>query len=89
MLASKASTMTTVVMLKALVCIIGIVLVYAEYQNSDGLTDNFCCLGYNNTHFNVKTSGVYIIANFCGVKFSNIVILPVEEEDTEETRWKC
>ena len=58
-------------MLKALVCTIGIVLVYAACQTNDGPIEIFCCLSYNNTHFNVKSSGVYIIANFCGVKCSN------------------
>ena len=56
MLASKATNM---VMLKALVCTIGIVLVYAECQTNDGPIEIFCCLGYNNTHFNVKSSGVH------------------------------
>ena len=28
-------------------------------------------VGYNNTYFNPKSSGVYIIANFCRMKCSN------------------
>ena len=63
--------MTNIVMLKALVCTMGFVLVYAECQTNGGPIENCCCLGYNNTHFNTKNSGVYIIANFCGVKCSN------------------
>ena len=46
-------------------------LVYGECQTNNGPIESCCCLGYNNTHFNAKSSGVYIIANFCGVKCSN------------------
>ena len=44
---------------------------YAEYQTNDGPIKNCCCLGYNNNNLNIQNSGVYIIANFCGVKCSN------------------
>ena len=50
---------------------VGIVTVGGECQPSNGPIENCCCLGYNNNNFNVKSSGVYTIANFCGVKFSN------------------
>ena len=65
------STMTNIITLIVLVSTIGIVLVYGECQTNGGPIKSCCCLGYNNTHFNVKSSGVYIIANFCGVKCSN------------------
>ena len=58
----KLNTMTNIVMLKALVCTIGIVLVYAECQTNGGPIESCCCLGYSNTQFNAKSSGVYIIA---------------------------
>ena len=44
---------------------------YGECQTNGGPIKSCCCLGYNNTYFNVKSSGVYTIANFCGVKCSN------------------
>ena len=50
---------------------IGIVLVYGECQTNGGPIKSCCCLGYNNNYFNAKSSGVYTIANFCGVKCSN------------------
>ena len=42
-----------------------------ECQLSHGPIKNCCCLGYSNNNFKVKSSGVYTIANFCGVKCSN------------------
>ena len=44
---------------------------YGECQANDRPIESCCSLGYNNTHFNTKSSGVYTIANFCGVKCSN------------------
>ena len=61
--------MTNIITLIVLVSTI--VLVYGECPNNDGTIESCCCLGYNNTHFNAKRSGVYTIANFCGVKCSN------------------
>ena len=63
--------MTNIITLIVLVSAIGIVLVYGECQTNGGPIENCCCLGYNNTYFNTKSSGVYTIANFCGVKCSN------------------
>ena len=63
--------MTNIVTLIVLVSAIGIVLVYAECQTNDGPIESCCCLGYNNTHFNANSRGVYTIANFCEVKCSN------------------
>ena len=66
--------MTSTIALISLVYLagtIGIALVYAECQTNGGPIESCCCLGYNNTHFNIKSSGVYIIANFCGVRCSN------------------
>jgi len=48
-----------------------IVLVNGECQINGGPVDNCCCLGYNNNNYNVKSSGIYTISNFCGVKCSN------------------
>ncbi|XP_065895669.1 fibrinogen-like protein A [Dysidea avara] len=50
---------------------IGIVLVDRECQTNGGPIESCCCLGYNNTHFNAKSPGVYTIGNFGGVKCSN------------------
>ncbi|XP_065895666.1 fibrinogen C domain-containing protein 1-like [Dysidea avara] len=50
---------------------IRIVLVDGECQTNGGPIRSCCCLGYNNTHFNAKSPGVYIIGNFGGVKCSN------------------
>ena len=61
--------MTTIITLVVLVSL-GIVLVDGECQANGGPIDNCCCLGYNN-NYNVKSSGVYTIGNFCGVKCSN------------------
>ena len=63
--------MTNTILLIVLLSTIGIVLVYGECQTNDGPIKSCCCLGYNNTHFNTKSSGVYTIGNFCGVKCSN------------------
>ena len=63
--------MTNIVALLVLVSATGIVLVYGECQTNGGPIESCCCLGYSNTHFNIKSSGVYTIANFCGVKCSN------------------
>ena len=66
------STMTTIITLIVLVSV-GIVTVAidGECQPNNGPIENCCCLGYNNNNYNVKSSGVYTIANFCGVKCSN------------------
>ena len=64
------STMTTIITLIVLVSI-GIVTVDEECQPNNGPIENCCHLGYNNINYNVKSSGVYTIANFCGVKCSN------------------
>ena len=58
-------------LLIVLLSTIGVVLVYGECQTNNGPIKSCCCLGYNNTYFNAKSSGVYTIANFCGVKCSN------------------
>ena len=42
-----------------------------ECQPNNGPIENCCCLGYNNNNYNVESSGVYTIANFCGVKCFN------------------
>ena len=65
------SIMTNIITHTVLVSTVGIVLVYGECLTNDAPIKSCCCLGYNNTHFNVKSSGVYTIANFCGVKCSN------------------
>ena len=62
--------MTTIITLIALVSV-GIVTVDGECQPNNGPIENCCCLGYNNNNYNVKSSGVYTIVNFCGVKCSN------------------
>ena len=75
--------MTTIITLIVLVSV-GIVTVDGECQLNNGPIENCCCLGYNNNNYNVKSSGVYIIANFCGVKCSNTTVycvLAQEEED--------
>ena len=60
-----------IIQLIVLLSTIGIVLVHGECQANDGPIKSCCCLGYNNTHFNTKSSGVYTIGNFCGMKRSN------------------
>ena len=51
---------------------IGMVLVNGECQTANGgPIESYCCLGYRNTYFNTKSSGVYTIDNFGGVKCSN------------------
>ena len=62
--------MTTIITLIVLVSV-GIVTVDGECQPNNGPIENCCCLGYNNNNYNVNSSGVYTIANFCGVKCSN------------------
>ena len=62
--------MATITTLMVLVSV-GIVTVDGECQPNNGPIENCCCLGYNNNNFNAKSSGVYTIANFCGVKCSN------------------
>ncbi|XP_065915599.1 fibrinogen C domain-containing protein 1-B-like [Dysidea avara] len=48
------------------------VLVDGECQTANGgPIESCCCLGYRNTYFNTKSSGVYTIDNFGGVKCSN------------------
>ena len=46
-------------------------IVYGDCQINDSPIKTCCCLGYNSTYFNAKRSGVYTMANFCGVKCSN------------------
>ena len=70
MISVSKSTMTTIITLIVLVSV-GIVTVHGECQPNNGPIENCCCLGYNNNNYNVKSSGVYTIANFCGVKCSN------------------
>ena len=62
--------MTTIITLIVLVSV-GIVTADGECQPNNGPIENCCCLGYNNNNNNVRSSGVYTIANFCGVKCSN------------------
>ena len=62
--------MTTIITLVFLVSV-GIVTVNGECQPNNGPIKSCCCLGYNTNNHNVKSSGVYTIANFCGVKCSN------------------
>ena len=50
---------------------VGIVTVDGECQPNNGPIENCCCLGYNNNNYNVKSSGVYTIANFCRVNCSD------------------
>jgi len=71
--------MTTIITLIVIVSI-GIVIVDGECQPNHELIENCCCLGCNN-NYNVKSSGVYTIANFCGVKCCNTsyCVLPVKE----------
>jgi len=61
--------MTTIITLIVLVSV-GIVIADGECQPNGGPIESCCSLGYNN-NYNVKSSGVYTIANFCGVKCSN------------------
>ena len=50
----------TNITLIVLVSTVGIVLVYGEcLTDDDAPIESCCCLGYNNTHFNAKSSGVY------------------------------
>ena len=63
------STMTTITLI--VLVSVGIVTADGECQPNNGPIKNCCCLGYNNNNYNVKSSGVYTIANFCGVKCSN------------------
>ena len=63
--------MTTTTVLILVITVIGVVLVNGA---NGGLIKNCCCLGYNNTHFNVKSPGVYTIGNFGGVKCSNTTV---------------
>ena len=62
--------MTTIIILIVLVSV-GIVTVDGECQPNNGPIENCCCLGYNSNKFNAKSSGVYTITKFCGVKCSN------------------
>ena len=64
--------MTTIIALLVLVSAVGMELVNADCQIDSDLINNCCCLGYNNSQFNSRSSGVYTIANFCGVKCSNM-----------------
>ena len=63
--------MATIIALVVLVSL-GIVPIDGKCQQTKGgLIYNCCCLGYNNNSLNVKKSGVYTIANFCGAKNSS------------------
>ena len=50
--------MTNIMLLIILLSTIGIVLVKGECQANDSPIESCCSLGYNNTHFNTKSSGV-------------------------------
>ena len=54
-----------------LILVVSVIGIDGECQTNGGPIESCCCLGYHNTHFNVKVSGVYTIANFNGVKCSN------------------
>ena len=63
--------MTNIITIIVLVSGIGIVLVCGECKTSGPPIKSCCCLGYNNTFFNTKSSGVYAtMAHFCGVNCS-------------------
>ena len=66
--------MATIITLLGLVIAIGIVLVDGECHSNSGPIDSCCCLGFNTNHFNEKASGIYTVANFCGVNCSNVKI---------------
>ena len=72
-LVDQCSLYTMNIMYTTLIVLVsvGIVTVDGECQPNNGPIENCCCLGYNNNNYNVKSSGVYTIANFCGVKCSN------------------
>ena len=57
-------TITTLILLLAT----GILAVTAECQKDNAPIKSCCCLGFNTTAFNKRTSGVYTMMNFCGVK---------------------
>ena len=63
-------TMTTIITLIVLVSV-RIMTVDGECQPNSGPIKNCCCPSHNSNNYNVKSSGVYTIANFCGVKCSN------------------
>ena len=63
--------MTNIITLIVLASAMGIVLVYGECKVNGPPIKSCCCLGYNNTYFNAKQSGVYAtMAHFCGVNCS-------------------
>jgi len=66
-------TMTNIIAVISILVVgaIGIVLVDGGCQTNGGPIESCCCVGYSNTHFNAKSSGVYTIGNFGGVKCSN------------------
>ena len=58
--------MTNIITIIVLVSSIGFVLVCGECKTNGPPIKSCCCLGYNNTFFNVKSSGVYAtMAHFC------------------------
>ena len=57
-------TITTLILLLAT----GIIAINAECQKDNAPIETCCCLGFNTTAFNKRKSGVYTMANFCGVK---------------------
>ena len=61
--------MTTIITLIVLVSV-GIVTVDGACKPTNGTIENCCCLGYNN-NYNVRKSKVYVVSDFCGVKYSN------------------
>jgi len=73
------TTITTIILLLA----IGIVAVIAECPRENSPIESCCCLGFNTSVFNKRKSGVYTMANFCGVKCydAEVVTLSMEEED--------
>ena len=49
-----------------------VTVVNGDCKVDNGLISSCCCLGYNNNVFNAKRSGIYTIANFCGVIHSYV-----------------
>ena len=63
--------MTNIITLIVLTSTTGMVLVHGECKVNGPPIKSCCCLGYNNTYFNAKQSGVYAtMAHFCGVNCS-------------------
>ena len=71
---TTTTTTTTITLLLVVAAAGGIAVVDGECQrDSSDPIENCCCLGYNySTSFNKRKSGVYTLANFCGVKCLDI-----------------